>query len=125
MDTPTADEVRGSLAGLDVRQKKIVGGMLAVMIKNSHRVRDREWITEQLAHLTLLAGEFEAGSTQEGLESVRDYLRENVGVLLNACYLLFQRVGLDLEPTAATGFSFEEALGQALGYLGSAEADSG
>jgi hypothetical protein len=124
MDAPTPDDVRRALADLDVEQQKIVTGMLTVMIKNPTQVRDREWIVRQLTELTLLALEFDADTPQAGVQAVQEALRANADVLLNASFLLFQRVGLDLAPRAAAGFTFEEALRQGLEYLPDAAAPS-
>ena len=38
--------LRATLAAFDPRQQKIVGGVVAVMIENPERVRDREWMVE-------------------------------------------------------------------------------
>jgi hypothetical protein len=114
---PTPAAVRSALAGLDARGQKIVVGLLTVMVKSPDRVREREWIAEQLAQVTLLTGEVEADSAQATVAAVQDFLGERSADLLNATYLLFQRVGLDLAPRAAEGFGFEEALASALTYL--------
>ena len=45
------DALRAQLAEMEPREKKIVGGMLAVMFKNPDRVTDREWVTEQFVHV--------------------------------------------------------------------------
>ncbi len=116
-ETPTPEEVRAALAPLDPREQKIVGGMLTVMMTEPDRVREREWIAEQLTRVTLLAGEFEGDSPDAGVQAVQDYLRDKAPGLLSASFLLFQRVGLDMAPRAEAGFSFEEALACGLQYL--------
>lgn len=123
METPTQDEVRSALAPLDAREQKIVAGMLTVMIQHPSQVRDREWIAEQLTHLALLAGEFEADSAQAGVEAVQEYLQARAEELVRASFLLFQRVGLDLAPRAAEGFTFEEAVARGLEYFSPAVAE--
>jgi len=117
MAAPTADEVRSALTPLDARGKKIVLGLLTVMIKNAGQVRDREWVAEQLTHLTLLAGDFEADSAPDAVEAVQKYLLENGESLVNCALLLFQRVGMDMAPRAESGFTFEEALQQGMTYF--------
>lgn len=121
MEAPTAADVRQALATLDPRQEKIVAALFTAMARNAGRVREIEWISEQLAHVTLLAGEFEAGSTDEGVAHVQEYLQTHSRTLLDAAYLLFQQVGRDLEPRAAEGFTLEDALRCALAYLPSLE----
>jgi hypothetical protein len=114
---PTRDELRATLAGFDERQKKIVGALLAVMFQNPGRVREREWIVEQLTHVTLLAGQFEqVESVQEGVQTVQAYLHEHLNPLLNACYGLFQRVAEDLEQRTPPPAS-QDAMVQALTYF--------
>ena len=117
MAEPTPDEVRTALAPLDARGQKIVAGLLTVMIKHPQRVREREWVAEQLTHLVLLAGDFEADSAQDGVAAVQGYLQEHAEGLVTAALLLFQRVGLDMAPQAAEGFTFEEAMQQGLSYF--------
>ena len=51
MDAPTSEDVRRALANFDAPRQKIVAGMLTVMIKNPGRVREREWMSEQLTEL--------------------------------------------------------------------------
>lgn len=120
MESPPPAEVRAALAPLDAREQKIVAGMLTVMIQHPSRVRDKEWISEQLTHLALLAGEFEVDSAQAGVQAVQDYLQARANELVRASFLLFQRVGLDLAPRAAEGFTFEEAVARGLEYFSAA-----
>ncbi|HMQ22866.1 MAG TPA: hypothetical protein PKE00_10280, partial [Planctomycetota bacterium] len=68
--------LRARLAALTARDQKIVLGLFAVFIRQPQQVRDREWVAEQLAHLTLLAGDFEADTALDGVESVRSYLAQ-------------------------------------------------
>lgn len=109
------DALRSRLAALDERQKKIAGGLMAVMFKNSERVRDREWISEQFVQVALLAGEM------ADVDAVRDYAQQNIGPVLDACYLLFKTVGEDLAPRAETGFTHADAVLAALAYFGARE----
>jgi hypothetical protein len=117
MDAPTPDEVRHTLAPFDARHQKIVAGLLAVMMRQPQRVREREWMAEQLIEVTLFAGEFEADSPEAGVRVVQDFLHAHAEELMSASLLLFQRVALDLAPRAAAGFGFEEALRCGLEYL--------
>ncbi len=117
------DALRTTLAGFDTRQQKIVGGVVAVMIENPERVRDREWIVEQYTHIVLFACDFDdVSGVQEGTERVQAYARENIDTILNACYRLFQRVGDDLAPRVKDGISREEAVAHALSYFAPPEA---
>lgn len=120
MDAPTPDDVRRALADLDVPRQKIVGGMLTVMIKNPQQVRDREWMARQMTEFTLVACEFEADTPQAGVQAVEAFLQANAEELMRASLLLYQRVGLDLAPRKAEGFTFEDAVRSGLEYLPSA-----
>jgi hypothetical protein len=94
---PTPDQLRVQLASLDQRQKKIIAGMLSVMVQNADRVRDREWISEQFTQVTLLAGGFdEEGEAHGGLEEVQEFLQDNIGQLLNIGFALFAQVAADM-----------------------------
>jgi len=115
-DNSGCEALRATLARLDGRQRKIVGGVIAIMIENPERVREREWIAEQFTQVALLACGFEdVGGVQEGGGLLQVYVRENIDPLLNACYELFRRVGTDLAPRA--GLSRQEAVAHALSYF--------
>ena len=110
------DGLRATLAAFDGRQKKIVGGVIAIMIESPERVREREWIAEQFSQVALLACDFEdVGGVQEGKDRVQEYLRTNIHPILNACYQLFQCVGDDL--AGRPGLSREDAVAHALSYF--------
>jgi hypothetical protein len=111
--------LRRRLAALDARQRKIVGGVLAVMIENPERVREREWISEQFTQVVLLACGF------EDVGSVQAYAREQIDLLLSACYELFTVTAEDLAPRVREGVTREEALAHALDYLGQDPAAGG
>ena len=117
MDAPTGDDVRAALADLNSNKQKIVAGLLTVLMKNPTRVREREWVAEQLTQLSLLAGEFEASTPNDGVEAVQAFLRENSEELVRATFLLFQRVGLDMSARAHENPGLEDALKCALEYF--------
>ena len=117
MDAPCEDDVRQALAELDERQQKIVAGLAGVMMQNPDQLGDNEWIAHQLTEMAILAGDFEADSANEAVQAVQSFLQEHADLLLRCSLMLFQRVGLDLQPRAAEGFSFEDAMRQALSYL--------
>ena len=116
--TDPRDELRNTLAAFDDRRKKIVGGMIAIMIENPDQVRNREWIAEQFTQVTILACDFEdVASTSEGVERVQRYVQENIQTVLTACFQLFGFVGEDLSSRVKEGLTREEALAHALGYM--------
>ena len=51
------------------------------------------------------------------MDEIDSVLEENAEELLTTSLLLFQRVGLDLEPRAEEGFELEEAIRIGLSYL--------
>jgi hypothetical protein len=117
-DTSGREALRATLTRLDERQRKIVGGVIAIMVENPERVREREWIAEQFTQVALLACGFEdVAGAQQGGELLQAYVQENVGPLLNACYELFQVVGDDLAPRLSAGLSRQDAVAHALSYL--------
>lgn len=117
MGEPSPSDVRRALADFDSRKLKIVAGLLTVLMKNPERAREREWVSEQLTQLTLLAGEFGADTPQDGVQAVQSYLQANSEELVCATFLLFQRVGLDMAPRVQEGFTFEDALQCGLSYF--------
>ena len=123
MELPSPDEARVQLAGLSQRERKIVGGLFAVMVREPTKVRDREWLLGRLAQVAALSndgGDPESDPTTD-LEALQGYLAEHHDRLLGAAFLLFHRVAVDLEAQAAEGFGFEDAMGRALAYLTGAE----
>ncbi|MCB9890769.1 MAG: hypothetical protein H6832_02630 [Planctomycetes bacterium] len=118
MSVPSATAVRDLLTALSAREQKIVLGLFAVMIRFPDRVREREWMSEQLTHLALLAGDFEADSVEHGTQEVRTFLHERSGAMESAATALFARVAADLAPRIqAEGFTAEDAMGHALSLL--------
>lgn len=115
---PDRDALRATLNTFDDRKKKIVGGMIVVMIENPERVKEREWIAEQYTQVALLASEFEGiGSVNEGVERIQAYVRETMDEVLNACFLLFQFTAEDLAPRLSEGVTREDAVTHALTYM--------
>jgi hypothetical protein len=110
------EDLRRRLATLDARSLQVVAGLVTVMLRHPARVREREWMAEQLASVALLAGQLEADSAQAATQALRDWLRPRADGLLEAAFLLFGRTGLDLAPRAGR-LTPEEALAHALGYL--------
>jgi hypothetical protein len=110
------DDLRRRLAALDTRSQKVVAGLVAVMMRHPARVREREWMAEQLASVALLAADVEAPSVQAAATGLQTWLRPRADGLLEAALQLFGRAGLDLAPRAGT-LTPEQALAHALGQL--------
>lgn len=110
--------LRATLSAFDERQKKIVGGVLAVMIKNPERVPEKEWISEQFTQVVLLACDFEdVGSVDQGVGRIQAYAQEHIDTLLSTCFQLFAVTAEDLAPRVAEGLTRDEALAHAMNYF--------
>lgn len=113
---PSADELREQLAALNVRQQKIVAGVLGVMIQHPGRMREREWISEQFTQVALLAGGLsESADAQSELEELQEFIRDNIHLLLNLSFALFAQVAGDLEGRGE--LHPEAALAQGMSYF--------
>ncbi len=120
--TDPRPSLRATLSTFDERQKKIVGGVLAVMIENPDRVREKEWISEQFTQVVLLACDFEdVGSVDEGVGRIQAYAQEHIDTLLSACFQLFAVTAEDVAPRVAEGLTRDEALAHAMGYFAPAK----
>ena len=104
-----------SLASMDSQQRKVIGGFLVVLFQHPQRVRDREWLLEQLTQIIVLAGDFETPT------EVQQYLEAQKDELLNGALRIFGCVGKDLAPKVSAGITHEDAMLQALTYLGLAD----
>ena len=96
--------LRAELASLSQEARKVVGGLVVVMMREPERVRDREWVLENytlLASDALGLGNAEVAELQAFVQSERDGI-------LNATMRLFLRVARDLE-----GLGGQPTLGQA------------
>ena len=117
MTTPTPEVVRADLAQLDTRQQKIAVGLFGVLVSDPTRARDKEWVSEQLTQLTVLSEDADTEDPQAAVQALQTYLGMHADRLIEASLLLFQRVGADLASKAEQGFTFDEAMKIALGYL--------
>lgn len=117
MDAPTPESVRAILAPFDARHQKIVAGLFMRMIEHPARVREQEWVAEQLTEMTVLAGGFDAESPDQAIGAVRTFLQAHAEELMTATLTLFQRVGLDMAPRVEEGFTYDDAMRHALTYM--------
>jgi hypothetical protein len=109
---PTPEGLRAELDGLDQEERKVVGALIVVMMREPARVREREWLLEAYAHIASQA--LEMGDEQ--LEQLRDWVRTHRDRVLNASFRLFLRVAEDLRSAAYVDEDGEPApptLGQA------------
>ena len=120
MEVPSRDALRQDLAAFDETDKKIVGGVLAVMFESPDKIRDPEWISEQFTQVALLTGQFETvDHAHDGVEAAQAWIRVNLDRILNACFALFVHVAEDMQASHPEGgFAPSDAMVQALGYFG-------
>jgi hypothetical protein len=119
-DLPTAEELRLQIRALDPTQKKVLGGLIVLMIRNHDRVKDKEWIFESLARLSVPAlGLEEAGEVDHDLDAVQDFVKRSSSVILNSAFPLFAAVADDMRQKMADGESYglDDACARALDYF--------
>lgn len=119
MNPPDPAEIRKSIAALDPTEKKVLGGMIVVMIRNAPRVKDREWVAENFTRLSVGAlGLDEEGEVDSDVQAVEAFVERSINPVLNVAFPLFAQVATDMQAQSGTGqFSLESACAQALTYF--------
>lgn len=119
MALPDRTALRTELQTFDDVEKKVVGGMLAVMFGQPAKIRDREWMSEQFTQVALLTGQFEdVEHAHDGVERAQEWIQTKIGKLLSACVALFVHVAEDMRERHGEGeFSASDAMIQALAYF--------
>ncbi len=105
------ETLRSELSRLAHREQRVVGGLVAILFRNAQRVRDREWVAQQFAHVAQLSGEFDTVPQLEG------YADAHGPAVLRATLGLFGLVGQDMQPLVDKGFTSEDAMAQAMTYF--------
>jgi len=124
-DHPSPEELGAVARGLDERQGKIVVATIAHMIEHSHRVRDREWVSETFAHTVAIAfadeerakGTTAPAATSDDVARVQAYAQEQAPVLLPLAFGIFGQVALTLQRRGGP-ITAEAAMTEVLSYLG-------
>lgn len=119
-ELPTPAELRTQIGTLDPTQKKVLGGLIVLMIRNHQRVKDQEWIFESLAGLSVPAlGLDEAGEVDGDLDAVQEFVKRSSTVVLNIAFPLFAAVADDMRQKMAAGESYglDDACARALDYF--------
>lgn len=117
---PTPEQVRTLVAPLDAIDRKVLGGLVALMMAEPSKVRDPEWMSERFVQVSVVAlgaGDDEAAATDADVERVRDYATRRMPDLMLAAASLFVRTAEDLRGRAG-GFTFDDARAVVRGYLG-------
>lgn len=94
-------ELRAKLRNLPDREQKIVVALIAAMIDQSDRVRDREWVSEQFTNTVGLAldvgSDPDLESGPQGMARVQEYIAANAADLLPLAFGVFGQVALTLQ----------------------------
>ena len=117
---PDAFEMRAMISALSAVEKKLLGGMILLMIKNHTRVRDREWLAENFTRLAVPALSLDSdGAVDRDIDAVKALVRESLDPVLNAALPLFARVAADMAAgPKAQGFCYDDCCEQAMSYFG-------
>ncbi len=118
---PTPDEVRALVQPLDDLDRKVLGGLVALLMSHPGRVRDREWIAEQFVAVATVAHGFDdqgGPATSDDVERIRAYAADRMGRVVGVGLALFVRVAADLHARGAA-FTFADAQAAVGGYLSS------
>ena len=124
---PTPEEVRALIAPFDARDRKVLGGVVALLMSEPGRVRDLEWLNERFVQVATFAHGFdqEAGgggyapppdTGEDAVAMVRGYAEQRRRPILNAAIALFVRTAEELKSGAAPP-SMEAAQKIVSGYL--------
>ena len=103
---------------LDPLDRRVLGGLVAVMIAEPGRTRDTEWMAEQLVRLAVVAHGFaENGdaATPAHVATIQDYARSRRPDIVAVALQLFVRTADDLRQRP--GFGFDDARAVVAGYL--------
>ena len=117
---PGPDQIRASIVALDATEKKVLGGMIVVMIRNHEKIKDQEWVAENFTRISVGAlGLLAASPVDEDIENVSKFVEKSMGPVLNVAFPLFAQVAADmLQRSSGTPFTMEDACAQALSYFG-------
>ena len=96
---PTAVEVRELLRPLDELDRRVLGGLVAMLIAEPARCRDREGLAQCFVQLAVVASSDDADpaqATSEDVERIRRYAEARHRPVVNAALALFLRIAEDL-----------------------------
>jgi len=108
---PSADDVRALVRPLDQLDRKVLGGLLALLMTEPARIRDREWVAQQFVQLAVVAHGFDGGEdavSSDDVELVQLYAERRMPAILPAMFALFVRVADDLRARGGA-FALDDA----------------
>ena len=95
---PSPEDLKAQLMGLGEDERKVIAGMVVLMMKEPDKVRDREWLMEAYTHISAQA--LEMGD--ERLNELKALIQERRDLVLNASFALFFRVAQDAAQAGGT-----------------------
>lgn len=115
---PTPSEVRALISPLDELDRKVLGGIVALMMASPGNVRDPEWLSEQFVNTAVVAHGFEgdAEASTEDVQAIQDYARARMPDITLAAASLFVRIAEDLRESGSP-LTLEAAKAVLQGYL--------
>ncbi|MGE3175582.1 MAG: hypothetical protein AB7O97_23360 [Planctomycetota bacterium] len=100
---PTADAVRALIRPLDDLDRKVLGGLIALMIAEPGKIRDQEWLAQSFVQVSVVAlgvaedaESADATATDADVERVQQYATARMPDLVLAAASLFVRTAEDL-----------------------------
>lgn len=116
---PGPEQIRAAITLLDATEKKVLGGIVVLMIRNHSKIKDKEWVAASFTRLAVDAlGLEEERAVDQDIAAVNTFIEASMGPVLNAAFPLFAQVAADMQAkTGADGFTLEDACAQALSYF--------
>ena len=95
---PESAELRTFLMGLEEGQRKVIAGLVVLMMKEPEKVRDREWLMEAYTHVSAQAHEM--GDAR--LDELQVILKRDRDLILNTSFQVFLSVARDAADAGGT-----------------------
>lgn len=119
---PEPEAVRALVRALPDLDRKVLGGLVTLMIAEPARIRDQEWIAERFVHVAVVAHGFDvdpptaSAATSADVATIERYASERMPAVLEAAFALFVRTAEELR-ARGDGFTFDDARAIVLGYV--------
>ena len=118
-EIPTQAALRAVIGQLDALDRKVLGGLVTLMIHEPTRIRDREWMAERFVQVAVVAHGFDQAGADDataGVAVIEGYGRLRMGAIVRTALALFVRTAHELE--ARTGSpTIDDARDVIAGYL--------
>lgn len=102
-EVPSPTALRDDIRQLDELDRKVLGGLVTLMIREPTRIRDREWMAERFVQVAVVAHGFDqssAGDAMEGVARIEGYGKQRMGTIVRTALALFVRTAHELEERA-------------------------